>query len=826
MAFVGLVSIASAAHGQSANEGPAPAMSQGLEEIIVTARRRTESLQDVPQTVNAVTSDVIERLNLLEFEDIQNVVPGLNLEGGLNSGASIRGVTFETFTQTSPTVEFYLNDSSIEPGILFQTIYDVGQIEVLRGPQGTLRGRAAPSGAITFTTRRPDLSEAGGYVSTTATHTDDTNVQGAFGMPLIQDVLAVRVAGVYDNNDLSGVRSATSSAKSEDETIGGRVSFLFEPSDAFSAVLMYQFNDRTTDSFMYPVFGPGAPAHPTHPANFNGPALSIDDYRAVQEFPSRQEQEFKNATLQVDWRFAGHSLSYVGGWIDTDIVIGANGRTDGDTANVLQGVNGIGQMPDTVTEQFVNELRLSSEERIAGLFDYTIGVFTYRVRGTGLQVSPARFMPGAFGSPLGLSDPNAFDPRYVLWSEVPRVRNEDERSAFANINLHLTDKTELSLGGRKIISESDSKAYIGVRQGMMAMPLAALGGFCPTGMSTYPGTCDLPIAASSTLFGAPREDQPFIYSASLSHRFTEDLMAYVNTGTSWRRGPGPVLGLPSCSDVAYCEQFLFLENEESESYEIGMKSSLFDRRVTFNLAVYQQTYDGLIAQHSATPYLGAGDVVQSSGSFNANGDAKVRGVDLESSFAVTPRWTIGLAAAYAKGEFDNAMLPCRDSNFDGVPDSNPLPLNGAAWIAAGGPDGPALCASSDSSQNAPEWQATLQSEYSFPLYAGADAFVRGLFNYYPENDNPSSAKDFTVDSHGLLNLYLGLRSPSGAWEVSAFAKNALDDDTLTYIADQQVSSFGIIGSSGSTFGESGYRSFGRVPEREIGLTLRYSFGAR
>ena len=71
-----------------------------VEEIIVTARRRAESLQDVPQTVNAVTNEAIEKLNLLEFEDIQTIVPGLNLEGGLNSGASMRGVSFETFTLT------------------------------------------------------------------------------------------------------------------------------------------------------------------------------------------------------------------------------------------------------------------------------------------------------------------------------------------------------------------------------------------------------------------------------------------------------------------------------------------------------------------------------------------------------------------------------------------------------------------------------------------------------------------------------------------------------------------------------------------------------
>ncbi len=818
LAGSGLVSLSSTVHGQASDPGSSPeGAASALEEIIVTARRRAESLQDVPQTVNAVTADTVEKLNLLEFEDIQSVVPGLNLEGGLNSGASMRGVTFETFTQTSPTVEFYLNDSSIEPGILFQAIYDVGQIEVLRGPQGTLRGRAAPSGAITFTTRRPDLTDTGGYVSATGTHTDDINFQGAFGMPLIPDVLAVRIAGLYDENDGAGVESVNSSDDPSDETLGARVSLRFEPSDSLSAVLMYQYNARTTDSFGSPVFGPGAPAHPTHPANYNGPPLSMDDYRAVGEFFSRQEQVYQNATLQVDWSFAGQRLSYVGGWIDTDLDIGTRRQTDGDVANYIIGVNGLGQMPDSVTEQFMNELRLSSEERIAGFFDYTIGLFASQVDGHGLQTTPARFLAGAFGPPNAQS-PNVFNPRYLLWSEVPRERHEEERSVFATVNLHLTDQTELSLGGRYIVAESDSKTRITTLEAFTVVPCVVPGSI----PGTYPGTCDLRIAPSSSEFGVPRKDEPFIYNVSLSHRFTEDFMVYFNTGTSWRRGPGPVLGLPTCADPTYCNQFNFLGNEESESYEAGLKTTLFDRRLNLNLALYQQHYDGLISQHSAIPYLGTQNQVQNAGSFIANGDANVLGVDFESNLRVTSNWTVGLSASYAKGEFDDALLPCRDSNFDGIPDAGPLPATGAAWLAAGGPPGPAMCVSSDRSSNAPEWSATLQTEYSFPLFAGTNGFIRGLFNYYPENDNPANATNFVVDSYELLNLYLGVRSESGAWEVSAFAKNALDDDTLTFVSDQQVNSF----SLATTFGPSGYTSFGRIAEREIGVTLRYSFGSR
>src|SRR5689334_7305179 len=106
------------------------------DEIIVTARRRAESLEDVPQTVNAVTSDSLERLNILRFTDVQSVVPDLTLTSGSNgvtTADTIRGASFQAESAARPTVEFYLNDAPIEAVFLFQTMYDMRQIEVLRG---------------------------------------------------------------------------------------------------------------------------------------------------------------------------------------------------------------------------------------------------------------------------------------------------------------------------------------------------------------------------------------------------------------------------------------------------------------------------------------------------------------------------------------------------------------------------------------------------------------------------------------------------------------------------------------------------------------------
>jgi iron complex outermembrane recepter protein len=109
--------------------------------------------------------------------------------------STVRGVNFDTNSSGSnATVQFYLNDAVISAGFLQQTMFDVGQIEVLRGPQGTLRGIAAPSGSITVTTRRPDLNEFGGYVTGTVNTIGGINANGAVNVPVIKDILAVRVA--------------------------------------------------------------------------------------------------------------------------------------------------------------------------------------------------------------------------------------------------------------------------------------------------------------------------------------------------------------------------------------------------------------------------------------------------------------------------------------------------------------------------------------------------------------------------------------------------------------------------------------------------------
>ena len=176
------------------------------------------------------------------------------------------------------------------------------------------------------------------------------------------------------------------------------------------------------------------------------------------------------------------------------------------------------------------------------------------------------------------------------------------------------------------------------------------------------------------------------------------------------------------------------------------------------------------------PYRRTGTPQVTSGVFTYNADVVVTGFDALFNFDITDSWDAGLSVSYADGEYDDALVPCRDSNFDGVPDANPLPGataanplgTGPAWDAAGGPGGPALCASSDSATRAPPWNASLRSQFEFPVFAGTTGFVRGLYTYYAENDNADAGSELRrrrVRHPQSLHRVAQRRSPLGSLSV-------------------------------------------------------------
>jgi len=813
LAGVSLLATASAAAAQPATaELAATAANEStLGEIVVTARRRAESLQEVPQVVNAVTADTLDKLNIRRFDDVQAVVPGLTLASnatGYQSGASLRGVTFDVVSAADATVAMYFNDAPVETNFLFQSMFDIGQIEVLRGPQGTTRGVAAPSGAITLTTRKPSLSEFGGYGSVTVTDQHGRNVQGAINVPIIKDVLAARLAALLDQDDFDGVNSIHNSIAPRQVTNAFRTSVSFEPTDAINATVVWQHLDKKLDSYNQ-VTGPGSARNP---------AISPSDRVGVQDAPNNLRQHLDLVTAQVDSRIFGQHLSYVGSYSKFKL----STRAAQDLGDVVRGVEFF-QRNNTDSMRTSQEIRLASDPAPGRFLDYTVGAFYFWSETDGHVTQPGTFLPGAFGPP-GTFDPARFDARYQVPTVIDIPGTQQETSFFGNLTAHLGENTELSGGLRHIISITSNSTMLTTDTGTIAtrLPVPIPCAIAGLPASPYPGFCDAPVPGSLIQNLRRHEThRPTIYNVSLSHRFSDDFLVYANHGTSWRRGPTQV-GIFNAENDPDLGSVIFLKPETSRAYEIGFKSTLLDGRARLNVALFRQTFKNLIFRTAPVPYLSTNGSSASVATTNitANADAIVDGFDIDAAFQVTPEWSISAALSYADGRVDNDQVPCRDANFDGVPDA------GAPTVANFRAAGTALafCQTSGSVSQNPLWNATIQTEYVHPVGHRIDGFVRGLFTYYPENNRQTPA--FPIDAYGLLNVYAGVRSQDGAWEASLYAKNAFNKDEVLDQGVDPLRTGAVEAFYGAQTGASGYVTSRVTAQREIGVNLRYAFGSR
>jgi iron complex outermembrane receptor protein len=798
MASVSLVSLATPAFAQQAATSAAPQADQGFGEndIIVTARRREEDVQDVPQVINAVTPQQLQKLNIRDVIEVQTLVPGLQLRNeanGIGGSAQLRGIQYDVNTSAAPTVAFYQNDAPVEASMVLQTMFDIGQITVERGPQGTLRGVSAPSGAITVTTRKPDLESYGGYVQATANDIGTGNINAAVGGPIIPGKLAVRIAGAWDQQELNRVTTFERDGDARDpyaRNKSGRASVLATPTDWLRLEGVYQKVDRYARTFaQYESFSLANPA-----AAASNPVVTASDRQSIQENPTTINQQFELYNWRGEVRFAGQRLVYQGAQSTLDVRV----KSNQDSANFLNGRD-FYQSTKTHSKIRTHEVRLQSEERLFDRLDYVLGYFNqYQKTQSDLTTETPVLLPAAFGGGLATvaTTPISSTPNGPL----------TQNSFFGNVTLHLGEATELSGGLRHI----DSKNPGG--------NLSIAGNKLPT-----PGI----------------HDKGWVYTASAKHNITSDLMVYASTGTSRRAGP-QVTGDFSIIKSALQQSFQYLPSETSRSYEIGFKSSLFDRRMRLNGTIYHQTFKNYpfrsptgiyYVNYGATVTNGAVTVTPGVGSFNfvAPVPVEVNGAEGEVSFDILRNWNVGVLASYALGKIKKGTVPCNDLNGDGVPDNLTAPPTLAVLAPVVGANNLSTCKVSQRSSFQSPFTATVQSEFHQPVSDRVDGFLRGLFSYYGKSQgDPQFAYD-QVKAYGLLNLFAGIRDPKGAWEVSLFGKNIFNTTKVLTRMSPATTNYQRLSTSfvasAATF-TSAYSQVTTTPPQEFGVSVRFALGAR
>ena len=830
MAIFCMLALAGTGHADGQGSPTTASLEVGpLDEIIVSARRKEEALQDVPETVTAVTASQLENLNILQLQDITEVVSGLQISGGgLGATESIRGVTSNQTSQVPAlTLGHYINDAPVSNTVIFyQALYDVGQIEVLKGPQGTTRGTATPGGAITLTTKRPDLEEFGGDVDLTIADQSTHNVQAAVSFPIMADKLAIRLAGLEDESEGNAVHSVNSSVSPDVKTDSARISIRFEPIDNLAANVMYEFLNQKSVTLGEGVFGPGGSGGSDAAANYNGPPLGLYDRETAATVPAIQNTKINLLTAQLDWSLAGQQLSYVGSWSDMALN-SLNAIGTSSEANTLPNIGDLNTYQHVPDHSNTHEIRLSSVDRVAGVFDYVVGAYhSHDILGVVVDNGPTVVLPGFFGAPGSTPNPFVTNTRYAedIFIEVPSTKTET--SAFGNVTAHIGDKLEISAGTRHLNLQSTGSTYTAFlpAYAAAALPAAACKGAGGQYAVTYPGTCDIPVPAvvfpSSPATSV--SNHAWIYDASISYHITPDLMPYVHVGSSFLPGGSVSAGITNASNDPVLNSLGTLQPEKSTSYEGGVKWTFLDRRGRLSIDYYHQNYTNFFYASPFATYYDTGvpgpNRVQSH-NFTTNVPAKIDGFDVELGMGVTQRWNVQGDFSWAKGRLDGPA-PCNSSGFDGVPDLVIPPSDGSTFVAAG--KSVAFCQSNASTSTAPLWNFNVQSEYDQPVTAQLSAFIRGLFSYQPSN--PNASLNYTVPSYGLLNLYFGVRSPVQHWEADVFIKNLTNTDKVLTLGPTPIVPY-LPGNTIPLFGQSGYTSVTLTPPRQYGLNLRYKFGS-
>lgn len=796
-------------------------------EIIVQARRRDESVQDVPLVVQAVTGQRLEDLQIRQFEDVARLVPGLQLNSsgtGTSTTSSLRGINFDALASgASTTVEFYRNDGVVPANVLFQTVYDVGQIEVLRGPQGTLRGRASPSGSITVTTRRPDLDAAGGFVQGSLSDRSRWNGSAAINVPVITDKLGIRVAGFLGESrggDVRGLNTRTGAIDDNlyDDTHALRASIRANP---FDDILMLDFNYEVINHKTRLFDQVQSLNLVTATAAASPITVTPEDRLGVGATARLSNQTFKVFNWQAQLRLVGQRLTYVGSQVKQDITAVSPQDFAGLFGNFGSRVNPTTPFAIRQTsqgKQTSHEFRLQSEERIAGLFDYVVGAMQVAGDSPTLQ-----FVPGG-----GAADPTTLFN--FTQSGRFRYRADRERSLFGNATLHLGERTEISGGIRRIWFKADS--------GLRA------SGNINTDPSTWNDS-----AAVRRCFGNPAvpgcrpTKTATIYNATAKHNFTDDLMVYASYGTSWRPG-NAVVGYAGAAVGEFLSQFLNLPDEDSKSFEVGFKSSWLDDRLRFNVSGYHQKFTNYpfrvstpIVSISTSPTLTPENpVISSAPGFNfvAPVPAKVMGFEADLAFDLADRLTLTASLAFADGKIKNGLFPCHDLDNNNIADATAP--SAAALFAHVGDRQIDICTADATPSSAARWTGNLQAEYRQPLREWGEGFLRGFVNWTGNSAGDAINPIDQVKAFALFDVFAGIRAPDGSWELTGFVKNLWNTQrvitrgaspTVTaLVANQNLAPFGGTGTSIGSSSATNYLAISTLAPREAGVSLRIAFGSR
>jgi iron complex outermembrane recepter protein len=792
LASVALVSLAyGIATPAMAQQTPAETPAASDEDIIVTAQRREQRLQDVPLAVTSIGGDILERGRVTSVTDLQTSTPGLNATTGnrpaTSTSFSLRGVgTSGNDPGLEAAVGFAVDGvPRARSGTGLGDLVDVERIEILRGPQGTLFGKNTSAGVIQVTSRDPNLQAVDGFMDMTVGNYNLARFRGAVNLPLAQDKVGMRVSFGYNRRDgfINDPLAGTSYNDRNRFAITGRLLFEFSPDVHLLIAADYA---ETDESCCQSVRLTNAVATGGGNAAYVGllSALASSHGNSYPVTPSMQSYATSvNAPITNANRDRGIMARFTApvGAASLTSITSYRQFTDFVQNDVdFSGADLVSQAVDFDLGLFTQELRLQGDALGGGLdwliggfyssekIDYHESVTSGRDLQTYLSASSAAF--------------NGLYPRLTdAYGTIGR-QSASSVALFTHNIFHITDQLNLTAGLRWT-SEHKSAASNPYYNG-------------PNNSSPFASAIS-PIGGRANPYDLAMSDSAFSGTVSLAYNLTSDVMTYASYSRGYKAGgfglgrdaSGPVYSRnAACAAAGATPASTVPVNvyrctpvdprfapETVNAYEVGLRSQFFDRALTFNLTLFQADYKNL----QLNTFTGTGFFLSNAG------DAQTRGAEMEVSVKVAHGIRVGGNLNYLDATY-GASVPAVVSNEPALAGQH---LN-----------------------YSPKWAGSLFADFNLPLsdsvslYARPEMFSQSSFA--PGTRTSSLGTPLFLPGFTLFNMSAGLRL-NDKWDLSVFCRNCTDRRYAT-------GAFASVAQTGSR------DTFVGNPA-EYGMSLRFEF---
>lgn len=720
------------------------AQTNALEEVVVTATKRAQSLQDVPMAVNAFNADTIETAGINDAGDLAILTPALNINVNTNPFAArmvIRGVgTAQTDPALEPSVGLFIDGIYLgRTGLGMSDLTDIERIEVLQGPQGTLYGKNTNAGAISVITKKPSFEKSEGYIEASVGNYSMNKLTASISGPLTQN-LAYRLSGNINQRDGYYDNSAGVDFNDADDwNIQGKLQW--EPTESLSILLSGSRVERDTTCC-------GADAVQDESVNNElvAQGLSPDsndpyDYNVQSNADNRFAMESDLLSMTIDYDTGWGAIKSITAWNDysyrvdqdpdrseLDILTLSNDKYSGDS--------------------FSQELRFTASP--SDNVDYMLGVFYLEQNTKRGGDEPFVFIGDdiiTIGSQQDLPFPLPFNFLVQPGDSLTVDMDQDAETIafFGQGTWHIGDQWHITGGLRW--SDEEKKSDLFSQTYSTAFSYQILGASFLDSVST---PIDATLERSS-------DNVDWMLRAALD--IGDDSMVYASAGTGTKSG-----GFQTVNGAADDREF---DDEDTTTYELGVKSTLLDARLRINAAAFYSEIENFQAQRQLETGIGT----------YVSNESKVEtsGVDLQVEAAPMPNLVLSAGLLYMH-KYEITDGPEKGAN---------LPFTA-------------------------EFSGTLAATLVFPLGDGG-VYWRTDYSYMDDHvTNVASAaqlRDADYDNRNLVNSKLGWRNDS--WNVSIWGKNLTDDKYAMQTA--------------APFLVSGMDAYFLAPPRTFGATVRYTF---